>query len=160
MLQSRIGSFTLIELLISIAILMILIVASIPMLSSDKEKGFRNNVQKTATFFEKAKNFSLNPSIDNKDDIQYRVRRSTTNFKIFGVSEDGTETEMTDERLSLGNLDGICGVNAVTFNVGTGSTDSPPAGKTIGFKKGAFEAGLEISPDGQIRILETSPCTI
>ncbi len=157
MWRNRLQSFTLIELLISIAILMILIVASIPLLISDKEKAFKDNVQRMTTFVEKAKNFSLNPDSDNKDAVVYRINRTGGNFTITAHKSDSDPgTPVADEVQEItGAGYSFCGDNLVDFKVGSGVSTVL---KRIGIRKNSFQAGIEITPEGQIKTLSTSPC--
>lgn len=161
MWPNKARGFTLIELLVSISILTVMILASIPLLSSDKERSFKDNVQKVATFIEKAKSFSLNPNTDNQNDTFYRINRTGGNFMMVGVRiNDGSEIEtpVGDQVLDINGLGyEFCsvGANIVEFNVGNGSAT---AASQIGIKKDSYSSGIEITKDGQIKILQSSPC--
>lgn len=161
MWRNKAKSFTLIELLVSMSILAVLILASIPMLTSNKDKQFSSDVQAVTVFIEKAKSFSLNPNIDNAEDTLYRVKRSGGSFSIVGVRQSGgveTETLVSDQTLSIsGSGYTFCsvGTNSIDFVVGTGSVT---ADSQIGIRNGSMQAGIEITPDGQIKTLRNSPC--
>lgn len=143
--------------------MLLLIVASIPMLASDGRREFNSNVQKLATFVAKARNYSLNPDVDNRNAVIYRVNRSGGNFTITAHtvnSYSDTGTLLEGERMNItGGGYTFCSpdVNGgkINFNVSNGSSD---ALKRIGIKRGSMGAGVEIRADGSIITLSTSPC--
>lgn len=153
MLQDRkLKSMTLVELMISIGIFLVLVGVSVPMLSkSGREKDFKTSLQRVATVLEEAKNMSLNP--ENGEAEAYRILRTGGNFALYRVIS-AAPTAIADETSRISGYT-FCGSSSVDFAVGSGKA-IPPA--QIGIKKDSFSGGVEVNADGQIRILQYSPC--
>lgn len=143
------------------SIMVFMILASIPMLSSDKEVVFRRNVDKVAAFAEKAKNYSFNPNTDKRDQGIYVLKYGAGAFTIHAIKEVGesinSSTMVAEELLPLSN--GVvvdCYSDKIEFEVGTGKS----SGGMVGLSKGDLRGGVSITTDGQVKILQYSPCPI
>lgn len=127
MLPNRgiIKSFTLIELIVTLAVILMMILASVPMLNSGKEKDLFATVDRISALMEKAKNYALNPQ--DKDASKYSVTYDSARkvFTVNAVKDTGsTALEGSDDSLIISDKYSATMSPEPVFVVGSGNLES------------------------------------
>ncbi|OQA52633.1 MAG: hypothetical protein BWY43_00422 [candidate division WS2 bacterium ADurb.Bin280] len=148
-----IKGFTLVELVVTISIVLMMIVVSAPMISAGDKKKALSTAERVASFYERARNYSLNP--ENKESMSYKVVfDGRDQFTIVRVDETGAENALDGAQDSLFIPDSYQATvipSNISFEVGNGKVDSP---LTIKLKKpsstSAF-ATIEVDENGVVK---------
>lgn len=147
-----IKGFTLVELVVTISIVLMMIVVSAPMISAGDKKKALSTAERVASFYERARNYSLNP--ENKESMSYKVVFDERDqFTIVRVDETGAENALDGAQDSLFIPDSYRATvpSNISFEVGNGKVNYP---LTIELKKpsstSAF-AKIEIDENGVVK---------